>query len=178
MLITRSSHQSEGMRHRWSAFPGRIRAIVLALLVAQVLVSGCTWVNLGKWRGVEIPPPDEKYYLVKEVLLTASSAFSPKEMFDHNMNDTVNLLFSPKNEKNYYVAESVWYDPNGAEFHTIRRTYDKKAEQREGNERPSGGSSRVHTMLTRDLYNHKPGIWKVALKLDGELARRLTFTVR
>jgi len=28
------------------------------------------------------------------------------------------------------------------------------------------------------LFNHKPGLWKVVLYLDGELARRMTFTVR
>jgi hypothetical protein len=178
MVITRSTCGFPQSGRGFYASAVRVSVVILALLVLQMLATGCTWVNLGKWRGIERVPADEQYYLLKDVLLTASSAYNPKEVFDHNMNDTVNLLFSPKNEKNHYVAESVWYDPSGAEFRTIRVTYDKKAEQREGMERPSAGSSRIHTIPTRDLYNHKPGIWKVALKLDGELARRLTFTVR
>jgi hypothetical protein len=178
MVITRSSQLPARPERLGGGLPGRLRGIVLALLVVQVLLTGCTWLNLGKWRGIESVPADEHYYLLKDVFLTASSAFNPKEVFDHNMNETVNLMFSPKNEKNSYVAESIWYDPSGNEYKTIRITYDKKREQREGVERTGSSTSRIHTMPTRDLFNHKPGMWKVALKLDGELARRLNFTIR
>jgi hypothetical protein len=92
--------------------------------------------------------------------------------------DTVNLYFIPKNEKNVYKAESVWFDPMGQEYRTIRQTYDLQQETKKGDDRQKGGSTRVHTMTTRELYNHKPGLWKVALYLDDQLVRRLSFTVR
>ena len=40
------------------------------------------------------------------------------------------------------------------------------------------GTPRVHTMSVQQLYEHKPGLWKVALYIDGELARRFEFSVR
>ncbi|MBI5248058.1 MAG: hypothetical protein HY912_01065 [Desulfomonile tiedjei] len=145
-------------------------------------VGGCQTlkeaINPGKWKGVEFAGAGEQYYLVKDIFLTAGSAAHPKDSFDHTMNDTVNLVFIPKNEKNEYTAETRWYDPNDQEYRTIRTTYDAKAEGREGMERKKGGSTRVHSMPTRELVNHKPGMWKVALYLDDKLARRMTFSVR
>ena len=141
-------------------------------------VLGCGAINLGKWKGFERTASDEQYYLVKDIFLTAGSAFSPKEVFDHGLADTVNLYFIPKNEKNVYKAESVWFDPMGQEYRTIRQTYDLQQETKKGDDRQKGGSTRVHTMTTRELYNHKPGLWKVALYLDDQLVRRLSFTVR
>jgi hypothetical protein len=155
-----------------------LHGIAATIVAALFVVSGQSCINIGPIKPLVIPPPDERHYLLKQVFLTPNSVYNAKEVFDHNMNETVNLMFSPKDEKNSYVAESIWYDPSGNEYKTIRITYDKKREQREGIERTGSSTSRIHTMPTRELYNHKPGMWKVALKLDGELARRLNFTIR
>jgi hypothetical protein len=152
------------------------RCIPALTLVA--VLAGCGAINVGKWKGIEKTASDENFYLVKDIFLTGGSAFSPRETFDHNMHDTVSLFFMPKDEKNTYVAESRWQDPMGLEFRTIRTTYDKQEEGKKGIERPKGGATRVHTIPTSELYNHKPGQWKVALYLDGKLVRRLSFTVR
>lgn len=150
------------------------------LLTTTVLsiFSGCGVINPGKWKGVEITSRDEQYYLVKDVFLTPGSSAAAKETFDHNVNETVNLFFVPRNETNKYTAESIWYDPSDQEFRTIRTTYDSQSEGKKGVERKSGGTTRIHTMPTSALYSHKPGLWKVELFLDGKLARRLSFSVR
>ncbi len=154
------------------------RCHLLALAAAALLFTGCGMFNLGRWKGIETAAADEKYYLVKDMFLTAGSAYAPKEAFDHNMNESINLFFIPKSEPNTYVAESIWYDPNGQEFRKIRKTYDLQQETRRGDERKSTGTTRVQTISTKELYDHKPGLWKVALFLDNRLVRRLTFSVR
>jgi len=148
------------------------------VLVAILFLAGCGAINVGKWRGIERAGPDEAYYLLKDIFTTASSAYNPRETFDHNLNDSVNLIFIPKDEKPTYVAESIWYDPAGQEYRTIRTTYNKSTEQKKGGERGRSSTPRIHSMPTKELYEHKPGIWKVALYLDKQLARRLTFFVR
>lgn len=164
-----------------SSLKGRamLAAQGLALLLLALALSGCGAVNLGKWKGFESTSSDEQYYLLKDVFLTGGSSVAHRDAFDHNLHEVVNLYFTPRNEKNTYVAESKWVDPNGLEFRTIRTTHDKKKEGKTGEERSTTGSTtRVHTMPTAELFNHKPGIWKVSLYLDGKLARRLTFTLR
>lgn len=149
-------------------------------LLAIVLLAnvGCGVINPGKWKGIEATAKDEKYYLVKDVFLTAGSAYVSKEVFDHNMNETVNLVFTPVNEKNHYVTETVWIDPVDQEFRTVRMTHDVQAEGKRDQQRKKAGTPRVHSISTGELFNRKPGLWKVALYVDGELARRLTFSVR
>jgi hypothetical protein len=155
----------------------RLFALV-SVLVSFLLTTGCGAFSLGKLKWLEHTASDEKYWLVKDVFLTAGSAYTRKDTFDHNMNDVVNLFFMPKDERNHYVAESRWIDPSGQEYRTIRTTYDIKEERKTGEDRDKKGSTRIHTMSTRELVNHKPGMWKVALYLNDELVRRLTFTVR
>lgn len=152
--------------------------MLMVLFLATSFISSCGAINPGKWKGVERSARDEKYYLVKDVFLTAGSAFTSKEIFDHNMNESINLFFTPTNEKNHYVTESTWIDPSDVEYRTIRMTHDVSEESKKDMERKKGGTPRVHTISTQELYKHKPGLWKVALYIDGELARRLTFTVR
>jgi len=151
---------------------------LLALTATLIAVTGCGMFNLGKWKGIEKTSAEEKYYIVKEAFLTAGSAYHPKEAFDHNMNESVNLFFTPKLEKNTYVAESIWYDPTGQEFRKIRTTYDAQKESKKGDERQKTGTTRVHSMPTKELYDHKPGLWKVALYIEQDLVRRLTFSLR
>lgn len=153
----------------------------LALLITTVFavaLAGCGIINPGKWKGIETTARDENYYLVKDIFLTPGSSAAAKDTFDHNVNETVNLFFIPRNETNKYTAESIWYDPSDQEFRTIRTTYDTQSEGKKGIERKSSGTTRIHSMPTAVLYNHKPGLWKVELLLDGKLARRLTFSVR
>jgi hypothetical protein len=109
--------------------------------------------------------------------LTASSAHSPREIFDHNLNDAVHLYFIHKDEKPSYVTESIWYDPADQEYRTIRTTYDKALEAKKGIERAGSSTTRVHSMPSKELYEHKPGTWKAAL-LDKRLVRSLTFLVK
>jgi hypothetical protein len=157
----------------------RIPNISCSLLAIVLLANvGCGVINPGKWKGIEATAKDEKYYLVKDVFLTAGSAYVSKEVFDHNMNETVNLVFTPANEKNHYVTETVWTDPVDQEFRTIRMTHDVQAEGKRDQQRKKSGTPRVHSISTGELFNRKPGLWKVALYVDGELARRLTFSVR
>jgi hypothetical protein len=94
------------------------------------------------------------------------------------MHESINVFFVPRHETNTYVAETIWYDPSGQEFRTIRTSYDKQRETAKGEERAEAGTRRVHSMPTKDLFQHKPGSWKVALKLDSKLVRRLDFTIR
>jgi len=156
-----------------------LRFLWVAVLFTFALAAGCGALSLGKFKGIEKTSADEKYYLLKSAELTAGSAALPKTTFDHNMNESVNLLFTVKGEKNYYVAESVWFDPLGQEFRTVRRTYDIQQEgKKEATPRAFEGTPRVHTVPVKELFDHKPGVWKVALYIDGELARRLEFSVR
>ena len=148
------------------------------LLSAVLVLAGCGAINPGKWKGIEKTSKDEQYYLVKDVFLTPGSAYISKQAFDHNMNDSVNLFFTPVNEKNHYVSESIWFDPSDQEFRTIRMTHDVQTESKQDLQRKKAGTPRVHTISTKELFNHKPGLWKVALYVDGNLARRLTFSVR
>ncbi len=150
----------------------------LALAFSLLLICGCGAVNLGKWKGIERTSPDEHFYLVKEAFLSPGTAFGPKDNFDHNLNESVNLIFTPSNEKNKYVAESIWYDPSGQEFKAIRRTYDLQEEGKKDVDRPKKGAMRVHTMPTKELSDHKPGMWRVNLYIDNTLVRKLTFFVR
>jgi hypothetical protein len=162
----------------WRLMSVKRRFRLLALATIALVFTGCGMFNLGRWKGIERAAADEQYYLVKDMFLTAGSAYHPKEAFDHNMNESINLFFIPKNEPNTYVAESIWYDPDGQEFRKIRTTYDLQRETKKGDERKSTGTTRVQTISTKDLYDHKPGLWKVALYLDHRLVRRLTFSVR
>jgi hypothetical protein len=155
-----------------------MRSLVCLVLLIIILFSGaCGAIDLGKWRPIE-RPPDQAYYLLKDAFLTASSAHNPRETFDHNLNDAVNLYFIPKDEKPSYVAESIWYDPADQEYRTIRTTYDKALEAKKGIERTGSSTTRVHSMPNKELYDHKPATWKVALYLDKRLVRRLTFLVK
>ncbi len=154
-------------------FPCMVAIIIL------MFTGGCGAISVGKWRGIERAGPDEAYYLVNDIFLTASSASSPREIFDHNLNESVHLFFLPKDEKPTYVAESVWQDPEGQEFRTIRTTYDKAREEKQGIDRkPRGSNPRIHTVSTKELYEHKPGMWKVALYIEKQLVRRLNFLVK
>jgi hypothetical protein len=153
--------------------------LCMVVIIVLMFTGGCGAINVGKWRGIERAAPDEAYYLVNDVFLTASSVSSPREIFDHNLNESVHLYFLPKDEKPTYVAESVWQDPDGQEFRTIRKTYDKGREEKQGIDRKSRGSNpRIHTLPTKELYEHKPGMWKVALYLEKQLVRRLSFLVK
>lgn len=167
-----------GRNHKCPNAPGLKRFALHALLMTLLFSAGCGVFNLGKWKGIERTADDESYYMVKDIFLTAGSAYSRKDAFDHNMNDVVNLFFTPKEEKNHYVAETRWFDPSGQEFRTVRQTYDVQQENKIGAERKKEGTTRVHSMSTKELVNHKPGTWKVALYLDGTLVRRLDFSVR
>lgn len=148
------------------------------ILLIGLLSTGCGALGLGKYKGIERTASDEAFYLLKEFRLSGGSIQTEKEDFDHVTNETVNLVFVPRNEQAVYVTKSVWYDPNDEEKFTIRRTYDRAEETKKAIERPKGGTTRVHSVPTRELYNHKPGMWKVALYIDGQLARRQTFFVR
>lgn len=161
-------------------WPGILVSVPLFTVIVAIamLVSSCGVINLGKWKGIERTASDEAYYLVKKIYLTAGSAAQPRYLYDHMMQDTINLVFVPASEKNQYTTKTIWYDPAGQEFRTIRQTYDKRSEEKDGTERPKGGSTRVHTMPTRELFQHKPGLWKVELFLDDVLVRRFNFEVR
>jgi hypothetical protein len=165
-------------RHQYRDLRGLKLLAIASLVVSFLLVSGCGAVSIGKWKGLEHTPSDENYWLVKDIFLAAGSAHTRKDTFDHNMHEDVNLFFIPKDERNYYVAESRWIDPSGQEYRTIRTTYDMKEERKTGEERDKKGTTRIHNMSVRELVNHKPGMWKVALYLNDKLVRRLSFTVR
>ncbi|MBI5569217.1 MAG: hypothetical protein HY914_04655 [Desulfomonile tiedjei] len=163
------------------SFRTRVRSLATwaTILVGFSFLVGCGALNLGKFKGLEVSGRDESYFLLKEVFLTGGSAALPRDSFDHKMHETVNLIFKPRSEKNTYVAKTVWEDPNHQEFRTIRATYDKQQEGKEGIDRgQKQATTRVHTVETAELFQHKPGIWKVSVYLDDVLARRLTFTVR
>jgi len=150
----------------------------IALAATLVWLGGCGAINVGKWKGIERTGSDEEYYLAKDIFLTAGSAFSQRDSFDHNMHESINVFFVPRNETNTYIIETIWYDPAGQEFRTIRTTHDKQRESAKGDVRAPTGTTRVHSIPTKDLFEHKPGSWKVALYLDGKLVRKLDFTLR
>ncbi|MFH0958104.1 MAG: hypothetical protein V1897_05305 [Pseudomonadota bacterium] len=153
-------------------------ALVVAVCAILCCIAGCGMINPGKWKGIETTSSDEQYYLLKDVFLSPGSAYTAKDSFDHNVHESVNLFFVPRNETNQYTAETVWFDPADQEFRKIRQTYDTKSETKKGINRDNKGTTRVHSMPTSQLFNHKPGLWKVELYLEGKLARRLTFSVR
>lgn len=157
-----------------SRSPMRIGAVLLMMLA----FAGCGVINVGKFKGVERTDSDEQYYLVKETRLLSSSSARPKDHFDHSLDDTVNLMFVPANEKNQYISKTIWYDPSGQEYRTIRQSHDKAKENPEALQGPKRGTSRIHTMPLLPMWKHKPGMWTVELYLDGQLARRLEFHVR
>lgn len=166
-----------GPRTRALAAGGNV-TLRASLIVTFLLAFGCGAINAGKWLGVQKSDPDVKYYLVKDTVLTPGSSYLSKEFFDHNMNEVINLLFTVVNEKNHYVAESRWIDPIGVEFRTIRTTHDRQQEGKQDIDRRATGTTRMHSIFTKPLFDHKPGQWKVELFIDGELARRMPFTVR
>jgi hypothetical protein len=150
-------------------------ACVLTLVPVQV---GAGVIDLGKFTPIVKTDSDEHFYLVKEAYLTSGSPAAARTSFDHTMYEVVKLCFVPKDEKNVYVAESRWLDPMGIEYRTIRHSYDRQEEGKQGIERPKGGTTRILAMPTAELFAHKPGMWKVELYLDGKLARRLTFSIQ
>lgn len=174
----KSIRKEPGERGNFQRARWKCSFYLLALAVTFLVLTGCGMFNLGKLRWIERTASDEKYYLVKDVFLTPGSSYNRKQAFDHNMNDTVNLFFIPKLEKNTYTTESVWYDPNGEEFRKIRKTYDTQSESKKGEDRKASGTTRVHSIPTKELFEHKPGLWKVALYIENDLVRRLTFSVR
>lgn len=151
---------------------------LLTVLFVMCAMTGCGVLNVGKWKGLERTDSDEQYYLLKNCRLVSSSSARAKKYFDHALDDAVSLIFTPANEKNRYVTKSIWYDPKGQEYRTIRQTHDKTDENSEQLNRPKGGSTRIHSLPLMPMFNHGKGQWKVELFLDGELARRLDFHVR
>jgi len=116
-----------------SIVPLHMRSVLWAcVFIVGIFSTGCSSLGgalgLGKYRGIERTASDEAFYLVKEIHLSSGSIQTPKENFDHATNETVNLVFIPKNERPVYVTKSVWYDPNDQEFRTIRATYDRSEE--------------------------------------------------
>ncbi len=156
----------------------RIALLWACVFMIGLLSAGCGALGLGKYKGIERGAPGEHYYLLKDFALSTSSINKPRENFDHKMNDTINLFFILRNETPVYIAESIWYDPNEQEFRTIRTTYDRAEETKTGIQRPKGGTTRVHSISTQELYDRKPGLWKVALYIDKELARTQTFYLK
>jgi hypothetical protein len=117
----------------------------------------------------------KKSGLLKEFHLSPASLQTSKKKFDHHADETVNLVFVPR--KSVHIAESRWCDPSDQEFRIIRHVYDRSKEAKKAIERPKDGITRVHSMPTKELYDHKPGLWKVALYIDNQLAGRQTFLV-
>lgn len=156
----------------------RTAGIWFFVLAAVAVTAGCGIVNVGDWKGIEWTSPDEQYYRVKDVFFTAGSAAHPRDTFDHSVQPNVHLMFIPRDERNHYVSKSTWIDPSGVEYRTIRQTHDKKLEEKEGDERNPEGTTRIHTMPTKELAEHEKGLWKVELYIDDELVRRLTLNIR
>jgi len=147
------------------------------VLLLVLILTGCGVINPGKFKGIEKTASDENYYLLKNIWLTAGSAAHPRKDYDHVVQESVNLVFVPANEKNRYVSKTRWIDPSGQEYRVIRQTHEKVKEEKEGEKRPRGGTPRMHSMSTKELFEHKPGLWKVELYLEDVLARRLSFSV-
>ncbi|MFZ5865920.1 MAG: hypothetical protein ACOYXY_08580 [Thermodesulfobacteriota bacterium] len=167
-------HRSSG-RLTTRSFRGLWR-IPTTLFLAGLL-AGCGYFTLGKYKGIEWTPKDEAYYLLKDVLVSAGSSLQPRKSFDHTMQDSVVVSFLAKDEKFHYVTKTIWKDPSGLEYHVIRQTHTLQDEKQEGAERPKEGIRRIHSMSTKDLFAHKPGLWTVEIYIDDKLARRLTFSV-
>lgn len=163
-------------RPRHGSRQAALRNLIVILIV--LAMAGCGIINPGKFLGIERTDSDEKYYLIKRLSLTAGSTAHPRTFFDHTMQDAVYVVFIPSNETNRYVTKSVWYDPAGNEFRTVRQTHDRQVESAKGIDRPQGGSNIIHMMPLEELWKHKPGLWKVEIYIDNQLARRLSFTVR
>jgi hypothetical protein len=121
---------------------------------------------------------DEKHWLISKINMSAGTASNPRETFDHAMHDNVVIAFQPANEKNEYITKTIWYDPSGIEFRTIRQSHSIRTENPDGTDRSRKGTTRVHSIPLKDLFKHEPGQWRVELYLDDELARRLDFSVR
>ena len=160
-----------------SAFTPLVQKIFAVMLVTSTL-TGCGIFNPGKFLGVVKTDPDEEFYLVERAELASSASSRSKTRFDHTLDETVNLLFVPANEKNRYISKTIWYDPGGYEFRTIRHTHDRVKENPDSIGAPKKGTPRVHSMPLSEMWDHKKGLWKVELYLDGKLARRLKFHVR
>ncbi len=152
-------------------------AVGIVLLSVSACLCSCQAFGLGKFKGLERTDADEKYYLIKSIFLSGGATLTPRSGFDHNMHDVVCMFFIPSREKGHYVSKTVWYDPMGQEFRTIRQTHDKQEESKSGVERKADGTMRSHCMPVKRLYDHKKGRWKVELYIDDDLARRMTFTV-
>jgi hypothetical protein len=164
---------------RTNTRPWILKSILSSLCLTLILtVYGCSALNLGELLWPKWPKPGIKHWLVKDAKLTGGSSSAQRDDFDHMMFRSVNVIFVPKNEKNHYVSKITWYDPSGTEFRTIRQTHDIQQETSVGEERTPEGSTRVHSLRSKDLYDHKPGRWKVELFLDDELALRFEFTIR
>lgn len=148
-----------------------------AVLIFLHVVS-CGAFNLGKWKGIEWTSKAESHWLLKNVFLTGGSAYNPRDTFDHSLQDTVNLVFVPSNEKPHYISRSVWTDPSGEEFRVIRQTHDKNEESQRMEERNEKGTTRIHSVSTHDLFSRGVGKWTVEVYIDDVLARKLTFTLR
>lgn len=152
-----------------------LAAPIAMLAILVVLPAGCKL--LRPMMPVE-RDHDVEHHLLKKIGLTSYSSAYPRKVFDHDLDEEVNLTFVPDNEKNDYVSRTVWFDPLGEEFRTIRQSYKKVRETLDTLERPKGGSTRTHTMSVKEMWEHRPGMWTVELYLDDRLARRLTFNVR
>ncbi len=171
------------------ASTARKRFVRTALVMSWLIIlSGCGAMkldtlkkafNLGKFKGIESTAPDEAYYLLTDIFFTGGSSYNRREDFDHTLQDAVSLVFKPANEKGHYVTKSVWYDPSGVEYRTMRQTHDKQEEQKRGETRAEkGGTNRMHTLTTQELYEQGPGRWKVELFIDDKLARRMELSIR
>ncbi len=150
-------------------------------LLISILMGGlcsCSLINPGPITPWVRTDEDENHWLVKNIRLGAGMSAANRSSFDHAIDDKIVLMFVPNNEKNRYVTKSVWHDPMGLEYRTVRQAHDLKTEIPDGSERYKHGTPRFHTMVVKDLYRHKPGPWKVELFPDDKLARRLNFEVR
>lgn len=141
-----------------------------------LLLTGSGGVGLRKHEGIERTGSDEAFYLVKEFHLSSRSLQTSKKTFDHLRDETINLVFVPRTS--VHITEGRWYDPDEQEFRIIRHVYDRSEETKKAIERPKGGATRVHSIPTKELYDHKPGLWKVVLYIDNQLAGTQTFFVK
>jgi hypothetical protein len=157
---------------------GPLFFLLISIISISLSLAGCGVLNLGEWKGIETSDPDEKYYLVKDAFLTASSAAMRRDDFDHTLQPVINLVFIPANEPGHYVTKSIWYAPDGSEFDVIRQTHDRRQEANAGEQRKKEGTTRIHTISTQDLWEKGEGLWKVELYIDDELAKRIEFTVQ
>ncbi len=170
MAVNRTGKENRRRRSR--------RAALHMTLLVSFLLSGCGAFNLGEITWLKKTDPDVEYWHLKKAVLTAGSVAHPRDSFDHTLQPRVFVIFTPANEKNKYHTKTIWYDPSGQEYRTIRQTHDKKEIEDQGEHRPQGGSVISHSMSTKELYDHEPGLWKVEIYYEDDLARRMDFTVR